>query len=95
MISLCSNIEQLMLVVRTVVNGMDSIVALKELKGENAKKKIGLSISVKEGLANFYYKIKRNKILLTENIDITNLSTEKAKGFVGAYVGMYATSLKY
>jgi alpha-N-arabinofuranosidase len=84
-----------MIIVRSIVNGKDSIVSIKEINKVNSTNKIALSISVKEGLASFYFKTKGSKVLLVEHVDVTNLSTKKAKGFVGAYIGLYATSLVY
>ena len=57
-------------------------------------KNVNFSIQVNEGVANFYYSTSTLKqaILLSQNIDVSNLSTKKAGGFVGSVVGMYATS---
>jgi xylan 1,4-beta-xylosidase len=42
---------------------------------------------------NFYYGFKeKEKKMLTENVDGRILSTDEAGGFVGAYIGLYASS---
>ncbi len=82
---------KLMVVLYRVENGASKAVAQKEL---SAGGELTLRISAKEGVASFYFYSKNQKpVLLAENVDITHLSTKKAKGFIGSYVGMYATSL--
>lgn len=83
------------MIVRTIINGADSILVSKVLDKANDLKKIEIGISVKASSALFFYKTNKSKTIVIEHVDISNLSTKKAKGFVGAYVGMYATSLNF
>lgn len=52
-----------------------------------------LRIEGDKGLYNFYYKTseKSEWILLADKVDASILSTKEAKGFVGTYLGMYAS----
>ena len=69
-----------------------TVVAEKELAISDYTKNAVLSIQVNEGIAAFYYSAAKQKqvILLASNVDVSNLSTKKAGGFVGSVVGMYA-----
>lgn len=49
-------------------------------------------IEVENGLCSLGVMKGNKKNVLCRDIDITHLSTHKAKGFVGSYIGMYATS---
>ena len=70
---------------QSVTDGLAKVVAENELT---------LGISVKEGTASFFYAEKNGvRKVLAEYVEVSNLSTKKAKGFVGAVVGMYATSV--
>jgi len=83
------------IVIQSVVDGINSIVAEKELSSESENKELSLSISVKAGEASFTCSFNGKKlILLADKVDVTNLSTKKAGGFVGSVVGMYTTSAK-
>jgi len=85
------------IVLQSINNGIHTIVAQKSLSAIEAKQALGLRIVVLEDKAAFYYNVgeKASPLLLADEIDVTNLSTKKAKGFIGAYIGLYATSLNY
>jgi len=82
------------LVLQNRVNGVTSIVENKSLSEKSLTGVIQLQIQVNQDRCSFYYAGKDGKKYpLKENLDITHLSTEKAKGFVGSYIGMYVTSI--
>ena len=55
--------------------------------------RLKLKIEGKGKYYSFYYSIdSENWILLAEDIDASLLSTKFAGGFVGTYIGMYASS---
>jgi len=69
------------------------IIASLTLKGKNAKKAIKLKVDGKAGICDFSYSFDGKKwIALAQNVDATNLSTDKSGGFQGATIGVYATS---
>lgn len=76
---------------KTIENGKPKILAKMDLK--NASDSVLFRIEGKDGLFDFYFKEKENDfwILLIENVDATILSTKLAGGFVGTYLGMYAS----
>lgn len=84
------------IVLQSVVNGNATSLTERELSEFNKNKKIIFYIEVSDGLAKFYYSpaINIQRQLLAKNVDVSNLSTKKAHGFVGSTVGMYVTSLK-
>lgn len=51
-----------------------------------------LYISVVNGMCDIGVKVDSEPVAFCRDVDITHLSTHKAKGFVGSYIGMYATS---
>jgi len=82
------------ILIQSVIKGVVTLVTEKELALSDYSKNVNFSIQVNEGAANFYYSTSASKhaILLAPNIDVSNLSTKKAGGFVGSVIGMYATS---
>ena len=69
------------------------VIASVELQGKELKKSIKLKVEGKAGICNFYYSFDGKKWLtLFENADATNLSTQKAGGFIGTTIGLYATT---
>jgi alpha-N-arabinofuranosidase len=83
------------IVLQSVVNGITSVFAEKELPSKSETKELLLSISVNAGETSFSYSSKGGKsILLAEKVNVTNLSTKKVGGFVGSVIGLYATSEK-
>jgi alpha-N-arabinofuranosidase len=84
-------------VLQGVKNGIHEVLAKIDLSAPEAKQPLRLRIVVREGKADFLYGLadKASLFLLAKEVDITHLSTKKAKGFIGAYVGLYATSLHY
>lgn len=69
-----------------------SLIKIAELSGH--LKDIYLRIEGKAQFFNFYYKTNESEEwkLLIENVDASILSTKKAGGFVGTYLGMYASA---
>ena len=54
---------------------------------------IYLKIEGSSGKYSFYFALKKDKwVLIKKDVNATNLSTEVAGGFVGAYIGLYASS---
>jgi alpha-N-arabinofuranosidase len=69
------------------------IVASVVLENDDAVKPLKLKVDGKGDKCNFSYSLNGNNwIVLAENADATNLSTQKAGGFIGTCVGLYATS---
>jgi xylan 1,4-beta-xylosidase len=69
------------------------IVASVVLENEDAVKPLKLKVNGKGDICNFSYSLNGNNwIILAENTDATNLSTQKAGGFIGTCIGLYATS---
>lgn len=69
------------------------IVESVVLEKNDAVKSIKLKVDGKGDKFNFSYSLNgTNWIVLTENTDATNLSTQKARGFTGTCIGLYATS---
>jgi xylan 1,4-beta-xylosidase len=69
------------------------IVASVVLDNNDALKPIKLKVDGKGDKCNFSYSLNGNNwIVLAENTDATNLSTQKAGGFIGTCIGLYATS---
>jgi alpha-N-arabinofuranosidase len=85
---------KLLLVLKGVTGGVAKEWKVIEIPSGSIGEEILLSLRVKEGEASFYFGEKgKKRIVLAEKVDVTSLSTKKGGGFVGAYVGMYATSL--
>jgi xylan 1,4-beta-xylosidase len=85
---------KMVVVLHSVTDGMAMVISEEELSGKLLKNDLVVGVSVKEGTASFHYAGKGGKrILLAGNVDVSNLSTKNAKGFVGCVVGMYATSV--
>ena len=63
------------------------------LEGKKQKKPNKLKVDVKAGICDFQYSFAGEKwITMLVNTDATNLSTQKAGGFIGTCIGFYATS---
>lgn len=73
-------------------NGKSEIIAKKELF--DSDKSLFVKIEGNGRLYSFYYKSteKEDWILLIKDVDGSILSTKEAGGFVGTYLGMYASS---
>ena len=81
-------------VLYAMVQGVKSTIAETEMPANASNEAITFSVIANKGTCSFYYKIdKGDKITIAENVDTKCLSTRMAGGFVGAYVGMYATSV--
>lgn len=76
----------------TVNEGKSIVLAKKALEGKS--KELYLKIEGKRQYYDFYYKtsVKSEWFLLAKDIDASVLSTKKAGGFVGTFLGMYASS---
>jgi alpha-N-arabinofuranosidase len=79
-------------VLQSVVKGVLTVIIQKELQQEENYRDLVLSVSVGSGKAKFRCSIAGKNILETENVDVSNLSTKNAGGFVGSTIGLYATS---
>lgn len=65
------------------------------LKQEDSQKPLRLKISGDGALYDFYYAIADGGWqLMAKGVDATNLTTNKSGGFIGACIGLYATSNK-
>ena len=65
------------------------------LKGEEARQPLRLKISGDGGLYDFYYALPGGTWqVAARGVDATNLTTNKSGGFIGACIGLYATSNK-
>jgi xylan 1,4-beta-xylosidase len=82
------------LVIQNRIEGQTSLIVSHKLSDKDAKSALKLKFEVSGGVCKISYTSIENKsILLMDSIDITHLSTQKAKGFVGSYIGMYASSI--
>jgi len=79
------------LVLEKAESGPPQIMQSKELPGQ-AGNHIDLKIEGDKGLVGFYYRTATDKQwqLLADKLDATLLSTQKAGGFVGSYLGVHA-----
>ena len=74
-------------------SGKSVIIASEELSTFKPSKMIYFKIEGSSGKYSFYFALKKDKwVLIKKDVNATNLSTEVAGGFVGAYIGLYATS---
>jgi len=70
-------------------------IATAKLSAEEAQKPVRLKVEGDGGLYDFYYAIADGEYkLLAKGVDATNLTTNKSGGFIGACIGLYATSKK-
>lgn len=81
-----------LVVLQSVVKGVSTVIIQKELQQQEYLTDLVLSVSVEAGKAKFRCSTAGNIILEAENIDVSNLSTKIAGGFVGSTIGLYATS---
>ena len=85
--------EKMVVKLVSITEGESKVLAEKELTACNGHEELIVGIVVNEGKALFYYQEKDTKrVILAQEEDISNLSTKKAKGFVGSTIGLYATS---
>ncbi len=86
------NNKQVIILQRSI-NGLTSVIAEKEILSVSQDKELLMSVFVDAGEARFSYSFQGEApILLAEKVNVTNLSTKKAGGFVGSVIGMYASS---
>ncbi len=89
---------------KTIHDGKTSLLVINRLLGKNqvianaaiadelANKPVQLQIVVNKGLCQIFYALGNDSMkLLAKDVDIQHLSTKVSGGFVGSYVGMYAT----
>lgn len=76
------------LVVDNVINGKVSRLYCQP----SSHREYTFCLLVDKGKCNLGIRKGRKTEILCHDIDITHLSTHKAKGFVGSFLGMYATS---
>lgn len=69
-------------------NGQDQVLAAWQAPDGPGT----LRIIAREHRAKFWYEGNGQRLLIAEDVDIHNLSTETAGGFVGCTIGMYASS---
>jgi len=71
-------------------------IATVPVSEENESAPVRMKIATDKGKSSFYvsYDGGQNWQTVAKDVDARNLSTETAKGFVGATIGMYATSAK-
>ena len=88
--------EKTLVVLQSIIEGKTTTIAQKEIDQQSVNKELVFKLVVKGGKADFYFTLKGEKaVVLADKIDVTDLSTKKARGFVGSHIGMYATSLGY
>ncbi len=101
---LIQNENNNIIVGKAIVNGKEALVVLKRKKGVNEtiaafeissnylNANVSIDLEVQEGLCDVYFSLnKQRRQILAKQIDIKHLSTKEAGGFVGSYVGVYAT----
>ena len=71
----------------------NSVVGSLVLEAKEAKSRLKLKVEGNAGKCDFKYSLDgKNWIVLAQNVDATNLSTQVAGGFIGTCIGLYATS---
>jgi len=84
---------KLVLLVESRTKGVNSSVATLEIPAMDVNATVCIFLEVNEGSCDVYYSFgKKQRQLLAKQFDINHLSTKKAGGFVGSYVGVYATA---
>ncbi len=73
-------------------NGVTRRIATLPVPAGREKSPLKMKISVDKAVGSFYVAYDGEWQAVAENIDVKNLSTHEAGGFVGATIGMYATS---
>jgi xylan 1,4-beta-xylosidase len=87
------NKNKIILIAVNCIEGISQQVSSIELSPDLSEKHLTLHIEVHGGECRFLYQVALGqKKSVTDWIDITHLSTRKAGGFVGSYIGMYASS---
>ena len=84
----------------TMADGKQTVVIENVMDGKKERlyqepssaKQITCCLEVNNGTCSIGFKKKSRVQMVCRDIDITHLSTHKAKGFVGSYIGLYATS---
>jgi len=102
---LIQNENNNIIVGKTMNNGKEVLVIVNRKKGVNEtvaaldipniylRENVTICIEVKEGFLDVYYSFKEQpRKMLKAQIDIKHLSSKEAGGFVGSYVGVYATA---
>ncbi len=86
------NNQQVMVLEKTEGEIFQTITTIP-IASQNLDKDVFLKVMGNEGRYSFYIAFEKNQWqAVAENVDATILSTAKAGGFVGTYLGMYATA---
>lgn len=81
------------LVILNRIKGINEMVATKEIPTDVLHAPVRIFIEVNKDQCDVYYSFSQQpRVLFAKGIDIKHLSTKIAAGFVGSYVGMYATA---
>ncbi len=84
---------KMVLLAENRIKGVNSTVAALEIPAMDVDATVSIYLEVNEGACTIYYSFnKQPRQLLAKQIDIKHLSTKIAGGFVGSYVGVYATA---
>lgn len=84
---------KVVLLVESRIKGVNSSVARVEIPAIDVEATVCIYLEVNEGSCDVYYSFnKQERQILAKQIDIKRLSTKEAGGFVGSYVGVYATA---
>lgn len=85
--------EGMSLVLESCIEGKSDILFERAIKKKEQGTPITFSMRCQGGTCDFFYALKGEKLcVMKSQVDVTNLSTDKAKGFVGTVIGMYATT---
>jgi alpha-N-arabinofuranosidase len=86
---------KMVLSVESRAKGIYSVVAMLEIPARDIDASVCFYFEVNEGYCDLYYSFNKHKRqILAKQIDIKHLSTKEAGGFVGSYVGVYATACR-
>ncbi len=81
------------LVVVNRKKGVNETIATIEIPGNYSKANVSINVEVQGGFCDVYYSFNEQpRKVLIKQIDIKHLSSREAGGFVGSYVGVYATA---
>ena len=84
---------KMVLLVENRTKGVNSSIAMVDIPAIDIDATVCIYLEVNEGYCDLYYSFNKHKRqILAKQIDIKHLSTKEAGGFVGSYVGVYATA---
>ncbi len=85
---------EIFLIVQNRVNGKNEIIAKTEIKESFLNAVIELYLTVDKDHCSIYFGFSQQpKFILIDYLSIKHLSTQLSGGFVGSYIGLYATSV--